>query len=130
MVSVRLGPRDGYDRLGAVTENEMHRECPGCYDRAVATDVGRGLGTWVGAIADRPAVATAAGALGVSTSGLFVAISSTSPGTASFLRCVFGLPLLVPLAVAEWRHRGAPTRRGCARTSWSTRFALGWPKQD
>lgn len=40
---------------------------------------------------------------------LFVALSGTSPGTASFFRCVFALPLLAPLAVAEWRRRGART---------------------
>ncbi|OBC03491.1 multidrug DMT transporter permease [Mycobacterium sp. 852013-50091_SCH5140682] len=63
------------------------------------------------AIAQRPVPVAAAGALGVSTSGLFVALSSTSPGTASFFRCAFALPLLVPLAIAERRHRGAPTTR-------------------
>ncbi|WP_095533433.1 DMT family transporter [Mycobacterium aquaticum] len=63
------------------------------------------------AITQRPVPVAAAGALGVSTSGLFVALSSTSPGTASFFRCVFALPLLVPLAIAERRHRGAPTAR-------------------
>lgn len=71
----------------------------------MVTDVGRGLK----AIADRPVLATAFGAVGVSTSGLFVALSGTSPGRASFFRCVFALPLLAPLAVAEWRRRGAPT---------------------
>lgn len=65
----------------------------------------------MGANADRPALATAMGALGVSASGLFVALSATSPGTASFFRCVFALPLLVPLAIAECRRCGAPTAR-------------------
>ncbi|KWX19686.1 permease, DMT superfamily [Mycolicibacterium wolinskyi] len=67
------------------------------YDRAMVTD--------------RPALTTALGALGVSASGLFVALSATSPGTASFFRCVFALPLLAPLAVAEWRRRGVPPAR-------------------
>ena len=40
-----------------------------------------------------------------------MALSGSSPGTASFFRCVFALPLLAPLAVAEWRRRGAPTAR-------------------
>ncbi len=80
---------------------------PGSYDRAVMADVSRGLS----ALADRPVTATAVGALGVSTSGLFVALSATSPGTASLFRCVFALPLLVPLALAERRSRGAPTAR-------------------
>lgn len=70
-------------------------------------NVSRGLN----AITERPVAAAAAGALGVSTSGLFVALSTTSPGTASFFRCVFALPVLIPLAIAERRHRGAPTAR-------------------
>lgn len=70
-------------------------------------NVGRGLH----AITERPVAAAAVGALGVSTSGLFVALSTTSPGTASFFRCVFALPVLIPLAVAERRHRGEPTAR-------------------
>lgn len=60
-------------------------------------------------ITARPVIATTVGALGVSTSGVFVALSATSPGTASFYRCVFALPFLAPLAVAEWRGQGAPT---------------------
>lgn len=63
----------------------------------------------MGAVADRPALATALGAVGVSSSGLFVALSNTSPGTASFYRCVFALPLLAPLAIVERQRRGAPT---------------------
>lgn len=59
--------------------------------------------------AQRPALITAVGAIAVSTSGLFVALSDTSAGTASFFRCVFCLPLLAPLAVVEWRRRGAAT---------------------
>lgn len=70
-------------------------------------NVSRGLH----AITERPVAAAAVGALGVSTSGLFVALSTTSPGTASFFRCVFALPVLIPLAVAERRHRGEPTAR-------------------
>lgn len=66
--------------------------------------------TWVDAIAGRPVVATALGSVGVSTSGLFVAFSATSPGTATLFRCVFALPALIPLAVSERRHRGGPTR--------------------
>ncbi|WP_235623922.1 DMT family transporter [Mycolicibacterium goodii] len=61
------------------------------------------------AITARPVVATAVGAIGISTSGLFVALSATSPGTASFFRCVFALPLLLPLAITEWRGEGPPT---------------------
>ncbi|MHC9292940.1 DMT family transporter [Mycobacterium sp. LTG2003] len=68
-------------------------------------------GSWSRAIAERPALITALGALGVSASGLFVALSAASPGTASFFRCVFALPLLALPAIAERRRRGAPTAR-------------------
>lgn len=57
----------------------------------------------------RPALITGVGAVAVSTSGLFVALSGTSAGTATFFRCVLSLPLLAPLAVVEWQRRGAAT---------------------
>jgi drug/metabolite transporter (DMT)-like permease len=60
---------------------------------------------------DRPVLATTLGAIGVSSSGLFVALSNTSPGTASFFRCAFALPLLMPLAFVERQRRGALTTR-------------------
>ncbi len=50
--------------------------------------------------------ATAIGALGVSTSGIFVDLSNTSPGTASFFRCALALPVLAPFAYAEYRRLG------------------------
>jgi drug/metabolite transporter (DMT)-like permease len=62
--------------------------------------IGRGGGIVAGS-PPRPVLATSVGALGVATSGLFVALSATSPGTASFFRCVLALPLLAPLALAE-----------------------------
>ena len=49
----------------------------------------------------------AAGALFVATSGLWVSLSGTSPGTASFYRCALALPFLVPLALWESRRAGA-----------------------
>lgn len=61
------------------------------------------------AVTDRPQFATALGAVGVSSSGLFVALSNASPGTATFYRCVFALPLLAPLAIAERQRCGTPT---------------------
>lgn len=59
---------------------------------------------------------TSIGALGVATSGLFVALSATSPGTASFFRCVLALPLLVALALGE---RGATGRMSSAQRGWA-----------
>lgn len=71
--------------------------------------VGNGLRALLGGVADRPAMATAVGAIGVSSSGLFVALSNSSPGTATFYRCVFALPFLAPLAIAERQRFGEPT---------------------
>lgn len=47
------------------------------------------------------------GALTVSASAIFINLSHTSPGTASFYRCLLALPLLVPLAVREHRRAGS-----------------------
>lgn len=70
----------------------------------------------VAAAASRPVLATSIGAIGVATSGLFVALSATSPGTASFFRCLLALPLLVPLALAE---RGAAGGMSSAQRGWA-----------
>lgn len=56
----------------------------------------------------------ALGALGVATSGVFVDLSGTSPGTATFFRCLLALPLLWPLARSERRHEGGLSWRGGA----------------
>lgn len=53
----------------------------------------------------------AAGALGVSSSAVFIALSGTSPFTASFFRCLFALPLLWPFCVAERRREGGLSRQ-------------------
>lgn len=77
--------------------------------------VRRGGGA-VAAAGARPGLATSIGAVGVATSGLFVALSGTSPGTASFFRCVLALPLLAPLALAE---RGVTGRMSSAQLGWA-----------
>lgn len=53
----------------------------------------------------------AAGALGVSTSAVFIDVSRTSPATATLFRCAFSVPLLVPFVVAECRRHGLPSGR-------------------
>lgn len=73
-------------------------------------------GGLVASAASRPVLATSIGAIGVATSGLFVALSATSPGTASFFRCVLALPFLVPLALAE---RGATGGMSSAQRGWA-----------
>jgi drug/metabolite transporter (DMT)-like permease len=61
-----------------------------------------------------PPVAMATGALGVSTSAVFIDLSGSSPGTATFYRCALAVLVLAPLVVLERRSEGAPTRRQCA----------------
>lgn len=51
------------------------------------------------------------GALCLSASAVLIDLSGTSPGTASFYRCLLALPLLLPLAAAEHRDQGRPPRR-------------------
>ena len=66
----------------------------------------------------------ALGALGVSTSGIFIDLSGTSPGTATFFRCVLALPLLWPLASGERRHEGGLSwRRGAVAAVAGVLFA-------
>lgn len=56
----------------------------------------------------------ALGALGVSTSAVFIDLSGASPATASFYRSFLSLPLLLPLALRE-RRAGRPRS---ARERW------------
>lgn len=66
----------------------------------------------------------ALGALGVSASAIFIDLSGTSPGTATFFRCVLALPLLWPLAATE-RHRegGISSRRQLVAVAAGVLFA-------
>src|SRR3954447_20333221 len=61
--------------------------------------------------ATRPYWSMAVGALCVSASAVLIDLSHTSPGTVSFYRCLFALPLLYPCARAERRAEGSPPRR-------------------
>ncbi|KAA5834452.1 DMT family transporter [Saccharopolyspora hirsuta] len=53
--------------------------------------------------ASRPGAGTAVGALFIATSGVWVSLSGTSPGTASVYRCALALPFLALLALREPR---------------------------
>src|SRR4051794_33061377 len=53
----------------------------------------------------------AAGALAVSTSAIFLDLSGSTPGTATFYRCLLAVPFLLPLVVRERRREGFTTRR-------------------
>ncbi len=53
-----------------------------------------------------PVVPTLLGAACISSSAIVSRLADTSPGTTSFYRCLLALPVLVPLAAVEARHRG------------------------
>jgi drug/metabolite transporter (DMT)-like permease len=56
-------------------------------------------------------MAMAIGAVGVSTSAIFIDLSGTSPGTATFFRCALAVPLLLPLVIRERHRENLPTRQ-------------------
>ncbi len=58
-----------------------------------------------------PRLGMALGALGVSATPIFIDLSGTSPGTATFFRCVLALPLLWPFSRRERRRHGGLSRR-------------------
>jgi drug/metabolite transporter (DMT)-like permease len=63
------------------------------------------------ALAARPRLAAVAGALAIAMSGVLYRWSGASPSTAVVFRCLYGLPILAILAVAESRTYGRMTRR-------------------
>lgn len=64
-----------------------------------------------GAVARRPRVAGACGALAIAFSGIYVRLSEASPSTAAVFRCTYALPALAVLAYAERRRFGPQARR-------------------
>ncbi|MFJ9905902.1 DMT family transporter [Streptomyces sp. NPDC101152] len=58
-----------------------------------------------------PGWGQAAGALSLSLSPVFIELSGADAGTASAYRCLFALPVLVLLALPEYRRDGPPPRR-------------------
>jgi drug/metabolite transporter (DMT)-like permease len=54
-------------------------------------------------LTERPKLAALLGALCIAFSGIFYRFASVEPSTATFFRCLYGLPLLA--AVAWWEHR-------------------------
>lgn len=64
------------------------------------------------AVAARPRLTALLGAVSISLSGVLYLYSDTSPETASFFRCLYGLPLLVLAAAIERRSAGPLPRRG------------------
>jgi drug/metabolite transporter (DMT)-like permease len=58
-----------------------------------------------------PRTAAVVGALAIAFSGIFYLWSGVSPSTGVFFRCLFGLPILIVVAVGEWRRIGPLSRR-------------------
>jgi drug/metabolite transporter (DMT)-like permease len=63
------------------------------------------------AVAGRPRVSLAIGALLISASAILIDRAATSPATASFFRSLLALPLLLLVALVERRRLGNPTRQ-------------------
>lgn len=68
-------------------------------------DSSLGIG-WLDAIARRPRAAALVGALCIAFSGIFYRYAEVSPSTGTVYRALFGLPLLVLVALAERRRHG------------------------
>jgi drug/metabolite transporter (DMT)-like permease len=62
-------------------------------------------------VASRPRTAAVLGALAIAFSGIFYRWSGVSPSTGVVFRCLYGLPILVLVAVAESRRLGPMPRR-------------------
>lgn len=62
-----------------------------------------------------PRLVAAAGSVCIAFSPILIALAGTTPGTATFFRCLLALPLLAPLAWWERRRLGL-ARRGTRRT--------------
>ena len=69
---------------------------------------------WVGAVARHPRSGALAGALCIAFSGIFFRFSGTTPATATVFRCLYALPFLAALAIAERRRLGPFGRHGHA----------------
>lgn len=54
----------------------------------------------------------AVGALSVSVSAVLLKLAATTPATATAARCLIALPVVMLLAMPEWRRRGGLSRRG------------------
>ncbi len=65
-------------------------------------------------VAARPRRAAVLGALAIAFSGIFYRSSGVSPSTGVVFRCLYGLPILLLVASAEWRALGAMSRRSIA----------------
>jgi drug/metabolite transporter (DMT)-like permease len=69
--------------------------------------MGRGFLDW---FAERPRLAALLGASCIAFSGVFYLVAAVSPSTGTFYRAIFGLPILVFVAMGEWRRHGPMSR--------------------
>ncbi len=65
----------------------------------------------LGAAAGHPRLTAVLGALAIACSGIFYLESGVSPSTGVFFRCLYGLPILLLVAVGERRSLGPMRRR-------------------
>jgi len=65
----------------------------------------------LGALARRPEATVFVGALAIAFSGILFRLSHVSPSTGAFFRCLFALPVLLPIALWEERRWGKRTLR-------------------
>jgi drug/metabolite transporter (DMT)-like permease len=72
------------------------------------------------AIAARPRLAALLGAMCIAFSGIFYRESGASPATATVFRCLYGLPILVAVAVWEQRRFGP-----LPRAAWGLAIVAG-----
>jgi drug/metabolite transporter (DMT)-like permease len=70
-----------------------------------------GPGGLIDAISERPRIAALLGALSIAFSGIFYRYADVSPSTVTVFRCLYGLPILVLVAVVERRRYGPLPRR-------------------
>ncbi len=63
------------------------------------------------AVTTRPRTAAVLGALAIAFSGIIYRWSDVSPATGVFFRSLYGLPILLLVAAAEWRALGPMSRR-------------------
>jgi drug/metabolite transporter (DMT)-like permease len=77
------------------------------------------LRSFVRLLAAHPRLTVLLGAFSISFSGVLYRLSETSPETASFFRCLYGLPILIVAAYIERRERGPLTRNAI----WLSLFA-------
>ena len=90
------------------------RQSRSCAGRPTIAAVRSVIRTFVQLLAAHPRLTAFLGALSITFSGILYRLADVSPETASFFRCLYGLPLLAAAAYIERGQRG-PLPRGGAR---------------